>query len=80
MKVSEFFSTILRPNQSSRREFLHGKIFSDENDEIRQLSKGFFVEELRPGYVLAELGKGKLTLRYKPLGADQHGVYSAVWS
>lgn len=41
---------------------------------------GFFVDELRPGYVLAELGKGKLTLRYKPLGADQRGVYTAAWS
>ncbi|MDC0273292.1 MAG: metallophosphoesterase [Planctomycetaceae bacterium] len=41
---------------------------------------GFFVDELRPGYVLAELGKGKLTLLYKPLGADQHGVYAAEWS
>ncbi len=41
---------------------------------------GFFVDELRPGYVLAELGKGKLTLRYKPLGADQHGAYTAEWT
>ena len=31
---------------------------------------GFFVDELRPGYVLAELGNGRLTLRYKPLGSD----------
>ncbi len=40
---------------------------------------GFFVEELRPGYVLATLGKGRLTLRYKPLGAELHGEYSAEW-
>ena len=38
---------------------------------------GFFVEELRPGYVLATLGKGRLKLRYKPLGADPHGEYTA---
>jgi 3',5'-cyclic AMP phosphodiesterase CpdA len=41
---------------------------------------GFFVEELRPGYVLATLGKGRLTLRYKPLGADVNGEYAAEWS
>ena len=41
---------------------------------------GFFVNELRPGFVLAELGNGRLTLRYKPLGEEQHGLYSADWS
>ena len=41
---------------------------------------GFFVEELRPGYVLATLGKGRLTLRYKPLGAEPHGEYAADWT
>lgn len=41
---------------------------------------GFFVDELRPGYVLAELGNGKLTLRYKPLGSDQNSEYVAMWS
>lgn len=41
---------------------------------------GFFVEELRPGYVLVTLGQGKLTLRYKPLGAEQHGEYAAEWT
>jgi hypothetical protein len=41
---------------------------------------GFFVEELRPGYVLATLGNGRLTLRYKPLGAAPHGEYQADWS
>lgn len=40
---------------------------------------GFFVEELRPGYVLATLGKGRLTMRYKPLGDDVHGEYAARW-
>lgn len=43
-------------------------------------AKGFFVDELRPGYVLATLGKGRLTLRCKPLGAELHGEYSAEWS
>ncbi len=43
-------------------------------------AKGFFVEELRAGYLLATLGKGRLTLRYKPLGAELHGEYSAEWS
>lgn len=43
-------------------------------------AQGFFVEELRPGYVLATLGKGKLTMLYKPLGEDAHGEYSAQWS
>lgn len=41
---------------------------------------GFFVDELRPGYVLAELGHGKLRLRYKPLGQDLSGEYAAEWS
>ena len=40
---------------------------------------GFFVKELRPGYVLATLGKGRLTMRYKPLGAEPHGEYVADW-
>jgi len=43
-------------------------------------AQGFFVDELRPGYVLATLGKGKLTLRYKPLGAEVHGEYAADWT
>ena len=42
-------------------------------------AKGFYVDELRPGYLLATLGKGRLTLRYKPLGAEMHGDYSAEW-
>lgn len=42
-------------------------------------AQGFFVEELRPGYVLVTLGKGRLTMRYKPLGEDAHGEYSAEW-
>jgi len=41
---------------------------------------GFFVPELRPGYVIAELGAGKLTLRYKPLGEELNGEYAAAWS
>jgi predicted phosphodiesterase len=40
---------------------------------------GFFVDELRPGYVLAEVGNGKLTLRYKPLWDDVHGEYVAEY-
>lgn len=43
-------------------------------------AKGFFVDELRPGYVLATLGKGRLTLRYKPLGEKVHGDYVADWT
>lgn len=42
-------------------------------------AQGFFVEELRVGYVLATLGRGKLTLRYKPIGAEPHGEYAATW-
>lgn len=38
---------------------------------------GFVVDELRPGYVLATLGKGRLTLKYKPLGHDPNGEYGA---
>jgi len=41
---------------------------------------GFFVDELRPGYVLAEVGAGRLTLRYKPLGYAKNGEYTAAWS
>lgn len=40
---------------------------------------GFFVDELRPGYVLAELGQGELKLRYKPIGQDLNGEYAAQW-
>jgi 3',5'-cyclic AMP phosphodiesterase CpdA len=43
-------------------------------------AQGFFVEELRPGYVLVTLGKGKLQMRYKPLGEEPHGEYRATWS
>ena len=43
-------------------------------------AQGFFVEELRPGYILATLGKGRLTLRYKPLGEDPQGTYAAEWT
>ena len=45
----------------------------------RGKADGFFVNELRAGYVLAELGEGRLTLRYKPLGEKQNGTYSAEW-
>ena len=41
---------------------------------------GFFVDELRPGFVLAELGNGRLKLRYKPLGAETDAHYAAAWS
>lgn len=40
---------------------------------------GFYVDELRAGYVLATLGRGRLTMRYKPLGQDVHGEYQAEW-
>lgn len=40
---------------------------------------GFFVEELRPGYVEATLGNERLTLQYKPLGENIHGEYTAEW-
>jgi 3',5'-cyclic AMP phosphodiesterase CpdA len=43
-------------------------------------AQGFFVEELRIGYVLATLGRGRLTLRYKPIGAEPHGEYAATWT
>lgn len=42
-------------------------------------ASGFYVDELRPGYLLATLGAGRLTLRYKPLGADSPGQYEATW-
>lgn len=41
---------------------------------------GFFVPELRPGYTLVTLGRGRLTMRYKPLGVDVNGEYAAEWS
>lgn len=50
-----------------------------ENAITAGKAQGFFVEELRIGYVLATLGKGKLTLRYKPIGAEPHGEYAAKW-
>jgi 3',5'-cyclic AMP phosphodiesterase CpdA len=42
-------------------------------------ASGFFIEELRPGYVLATLGKGRLTMRYKPLALELNGEYSVEW-
>jgi 3',5'-cyclic AMP phosphodiesterase CpdA len=42
-------------------------------------AQGFFVEELRPGYVLVTLGNGRLTLHYKPLGQTSNGEYEATW-
>lgn len=42
-------------------------------------TQGFFVDELRPGYTLATLGRGRLTLRYKPLGNEPNGEYRADW-
>lgn len=41
---------------------------------------GFFVDELRAGYVLATIGNGRMTLRYKPLGAKLNGEYRASWT
>lgn len=38
---------------------------------------GFVVDELRPGYVMAELGNGRLVLRYKPLGQEFNGSWSS---
>jgi hypothetical protein len=43
-------------------------------------ASGFFVEQLRPGYVLATLGKGRLTMRDAPRGTEPNGEYSAEWS
>ena len=40
-------------------------------------ASGFYVDELRPGYVLATLGRGRLTLQYKPLAADVSGEHTA---
>jgi 3',5'-cyclic AMP phosphodiesterase CpdA len=40
---------------------------------------GFFVPELRPGFVQVTLGQGRLVMRYKPLGAPLHGEYLASW-
>lgn len=39
---------------------------------------GFFVDELRPGYVLCELGAGRLSLQYKPLGEHPTGKYDVA--
>lgn len=41
---------------------------------------GFFVDELRAGYVLVELGEGRLTMKYKPLRQEINGQYTAEWS
>jgi 3',5'-cyclic AMP phosphodiesterase CpdA len=38
---------------------------------------GFVLDEFRPGYTLAVLGDGKLTLEYKVLGAEVNGRYEA---
>lgn len=41
---------------------------------------GFFVDELRPGFVQATLGTGRLTMNYKPLGHELNGKYEARWA
>ncbi len=43
-------------------------------------AKGFFVDELRPGFVLAELGNGLLTMRYKPLGNPVNGQWKSTFN
>jgi 3',5'-cyclic AMP phosphodiesterase CpdA len=42
-------------------------------------ASGFFVPELRPGYVQVTLGRGQLAMRYKPLGAPLHGEHLVSW-
>ncbi len=44
-----------------------------------QKASGFFVDELRPGYVLVTIGPEKLAMRYKPLGSTINGEYAATW-
>jgi 3',5'-cyclic AMP phosphodiesterase CpdA len=38
---------------------------------------GFVLDEFRPGYTLATLGEGKLTLEYKVLGGEVNGRYES---
>lgn len=38
---------------------------------------GFTLDDYRPGYTLVTLGAGKLTLTYKPLGAEPGAEYTA---
>jgi len=40
---------------------------------------GFFVNELRPGFLLVTVGKGRLRLQYKPIGQPPGKGYSAQW-
>lgn len=41
---------------------------------------GFYVDQLKPGYLLATLGAGRLRLQYKPLGQDANDEYTADWT
>ena len=66
-------------------ETLFPSVCYNQNRGLRQhiaegKATGFFVEELRPGFVVVEVGEGRLTLRYKPLGEPMSGQYSAAWS
>lgn len=65
-------------------EILFPSVCYNQNRNLQQhisdgTADGFFVDELRPGYVLAELGRDRLTLRCKPLGEPTNGEYSAEW-
>ena len=41
---------------------------------------GFFVDELRPGFVLVKIGDGQLKMNYKPLTNKPNGEYVADWA
>ena len=65
-------------------EVLCPSVCYNQDRSLKQLivegkADGFFVDELAPGYVAATLGRGRLTMRYKPLGKPVHGEYAATW-
>lgn len=42
-------------------------------------AEGFFVDELRPGYLIAQVGNGKLSLQYKVLGENAVAEFAVTW-
>lgn len=52
--------------------------YNQDRKLIAKRAPGFIVDELRPGYVLATLGRGKLRLDYKPLQAESKAYYEAA--
>jgi hypothetical protein len=52
--------------------------YNQDRGLIAKQAPGFAVDEFRPGYVTATLGRGKLRLDYKPLQAESKAYYESA--